>query len=417
MDVKPGTSKKIRYGDADFEKYAMQWLDEIEANDDNDDLDSDGEYEESEHDSESEIDLPESENESEISNDKQIPAEEEINDFDTTNTGETTFAKSIYGKNRFKWSINPPIAKNTRTLKHNIILKLPGLRGPLAREKTSQPLDDWKLLFTEEMLQNIVQWTNVKIRIHREKYSNTKTSDLRDIDIMELRGLLGLLLYTSIFKSNHESIRSLFATDGSGRDIFRCVTNANRFAVLLTCLCLDNPEDRKERKKEDQLANISEFFNTFITNCQKVFTIGSAACIDEMLVAFRGRCKFKMYMPNKPAKYGLKLMVLADARSGYCYNAYIYHGKDSDGCTLTDDEKKYSKPSQAVIRLSKPIQGSNMNITADNWFSSIEIVNYLIKKNLTYVGTLKKTREKYQLLSCHQKVKLLDLLHMLSLTT
>lgn len=85
-------------------------------------------------------------------------------------------------------------------------------------------------------------------------------------------------------------------------------------------------------------------------------------------------------------------MCLTDSRSHYLFNAYIYAGQNTDGLTLDHTEIKFSKPTQSVLRLSKPIQGSNRNITADNWFSSIELVELLKKKKLTYVGTNKKNK-------------------------
>ncbi|CAH1995715.1 unnamed protein product [Acanthoscelides obtectus] len=226
----------------------------------------------------------------------------------------------------------------------------------------------------------------------REKYKNKNSSDTRDLDVIELKAFIGLLMLTAIFKSNHEDIRSIFATDGSGLDIFRCVMNSNRFAIILVCLRFDDPETRLERKKNDTLAPISDIFNAFIKNCQSAYTLGTNMCIDEMLVSFRGRSKFKMYMPAKPCKYGLKVMALTDARTRYLYNAYIYCGKDSDGFDLSDTEKLYSKPTQAVLKLAKPIFGTHRNITADNWFTSIELVNLLKSKGLTYVGTIKKNK-------------------------
>jgi hypothetical protein len=71
-------------------------------------------------------------------------------------------------------------------------------------------------------------------------------------------------------------------------------------------------------------------------------------------------------------------------------NAYIYSGKDSDEYNLPDDLKKYSKPTQAVLRLAKPIFSTNRN---DNWFSSIELVDVPKEVKLTYVGTLKKNKK------------------------
>ncbi|XP_035210004.1 uncharacterized protein LOC118184445 isoform X2 [Stegodyphus dumicola] len=77
-------------------------------------------------------------------------------------------------------------------------------------------------------------------------------------------------------------------------------------------------------------------------------------------------------------------------RNNYAYNTYLYCGKDSDGISVEESWKKFSKPSQAVLRLSKPIFNTNRNVTADNWFSSIELTTELLKNGLTYVGTVKK---------------------------
>ncbi|KAG8269014.1 hypothetical protein J6590_011639 [Homalodisca vitripennis] len=63
----------------------------------------------------------------------------------------------------------------------------------------------------------------------------------------------------------------------------------------------------------------------------------------------------------------------------------------SDGIGLTDHQQDFLlKPTQSVVRLCKPIKRTNRNVTADNYFSSIETVDELNKRGLTYVGTMKK---------------------------
>jgi hypothetical protein len=106
-----------------------------------------------------------------------------------------------------------------------------------------------------------------------------------------------------------------------------------------------------------------------------------------------------MYMPSKPAKYNIKVMCFTDAHSSYLYNAYIYVGKDRDGATLSEEEKKFTKPIQAVISLSKCFYGSNRNITTDNWFSSTELAQELLKHKLSYVGTVKPNKREIPLVS------------------
>lgn len=50
------------------------------------------------------------------------------------------------------------------------------------------------------------------------------------------------------------------------------------------------------------------------------------------------------------------------------------------------------KPTQCVVKLCKPIENINKNISADNYFSSIETPDELRKRGLTYVGTMRKKK-------------------------
>lgn len=113
------------------------------------------------------------------------------------------------------------------------------------------------------------------------------------------------------------------------------------------------------------------------------------ACVDEMLVAFRVRCKFRMYcicLTNLPN------MALTDVWTHYLFNAFIYTGKNCYGKGLDLRERELSKLTQSVLQLAKPTEGSRRNITADNWFSSIQLAQELKIKDLAYVETVKKNK-------------------------
>nr|CAI5819415.1 unnamed protein product [Callosobruchus analis] len=100
-----------------------------------------------------------------------------------------------------------------------------------------------------------------------------------------------------------------------------------------------------------------------------------------------------MYIPNKPVKYGIKIMCCTDARTNYLLNAYIYTGKDSDGDGLSAEELRFNKPTQAVLRLTRPLYGSNRSITFVNWFTSVELLQAMKQRGLTCIGTLKKNKK------------------------
>lgn len=376
-------AKRVKYGDSEYERTVMEWFDDIESEvSSSDGTDNCENGIESEHDTHSEIESCDD-----------IDLEESASENNDNNeNGTDRNVQYYYGKNNFKWSSQPFVSRS-RTKKHNIISHLPGLRGDAKNlGRNASPIQIWKCLINTEILTEILIHTNAKLSELRLKYKRVNRPELQDLDIVELEAFLGLLYFSAIFKSNSEDLQSLFATDGTGRDIFRCIMSRERVLTILIALRFDHKNDRIERITIDPAAAISNIFNQFVSSCQQQYSIGEYGCVDEMLIGFRGRSKFKMYIPNKPNKYGLKVLILTDARTNYFYNGYIYTGKDSDGRPLTNEEKKLSKPTQSVLRLAQPIMKTNRNITADNWFSSIELIDELFARGITYVGTMKRNK-------------------------
>jgi len=237
------------------------------------------------------------------------------------------------------------------------------------------------------MIEKITDYTNVKITELSISYGNTSTFT-GHTDIIEIKAFIGLLYLCGIFKSGMEDVEGLFATDGTGRDIFRATMSLKRFLFLISTIRFDNIYDRDDRKESgDRVAPISELFQMFLVNSQSNYSMSEYCTVDEMLVPFRGRCSFHMYMKSKPNKYGLKVMCLCDAKNHYLYNAFIYCGKNN-----VPNPKKFAIPTLNVLELVTPIFNSNRNITGDNWFSSIELITELKRHGLTYVGTLRKNK-------------------------
>uniref|UniRef100_A0A914CLJ3 PiggyBac transposable element-derived protein domain-containing protein n=1 Tax=Acrobeloides nanus TaxID=290746 RepID=A0A914CLJ3_9BILA len=114
-----------------------------------------------------------------------------------------------------------------------------------------------------------------------------------------------------------------------------------RYNALTRCLKFDLKENRD---KKNRLAAIDEIW-TAITNRFKMLNEvpGENMCIDESLVSFFGRVIFKMFMPKKSGKFGIKLFNIVDSDSKYCYDSKIYAGKEDDKKTerLSEQEGEY----------------------------------------------------------------------------
>lgn len=292
------------------------------------------------------------------------------------------------------WSSKPP-SRNRRTPARNLIsTRLPAMRAP-ARNLGNSPSkrEVWRLFFDDDIIETVVTNTNVKLASFRANLSaNTNKSNYRDTNTEEIHALIGLLLLSSILKSNNEKMKSLFTKDEYSRPIFAATMSVKRYEILIGALRFDCAQTRDERKRVNKAAAISEIFDKIISNSQKAYSPSEYVTIDEMLVPFRGRCPFRVFMPKKPKKYGMKVMCLTDARTSFLVNAYIYTGKDSDGVGLTEEERKKPVTVQSLTRLCKVIEGTNRNVTADNWFSSMDGVEELGKMKLTYVGTIRRDK-------------------------
>lgn len=177
-------------------------------------------------------------------------------------------------------------------------------------------------------------------------------------------------------------------TKGSGVEACYLAMSEKRFRFLLRCLRFDDIRTRNEGREIDKFTPIREVFETFVATFQNNFISSEYLTIDEQLLAFRGRCSFKQYIPSKPARYGVKMYALVDAKTVYTFNLEPYVGTQPAG-----PYKFSNSPDDVVLRLVHPVEGTKRNITGDNWFSSVPLVKKLLEeKKLTYIGTMRKNK-------------------------
>lgn len=355
------------------QRYLQRLLEEVESNDElecNDSADSceEDEIEEQNLETASEQDISEAEND--------ILLETE---------DEEIICRRVpifLGKDKkTKWRKHPG-NKRVRTRAENLVTHLPGVKG-VAREK-KKFCDIWECFITEQMLELIVMNTNLNIELHADPLNRT----YRKTDILEIKALLGLLYIAGKFRNNHLNARDLFRKNGTSLEIFRLTMSYERFKFLLAFIRFDDKRTRAERQMIDKLAPIRTFFEDFNSNLTKHYIMSNYCTVDEKLEAFRGRCGFKVYMPKKPNRYGIKIYALTDAKLAYTSNLEIYVGQQPQG-----PYQQTTKTVDLVTRLCRPIWGTNRNVTLDNFFTSKQLADTLLTNHkLTIIGTIRKNR-------------------------
>ncbi|XP_066583280.1 piggyBac transposable element-derived protein 4-like [Prorops nasuta] len=291
-------------------------------------------------------------------------------------------SKYLYGKDGTRWLKKVP-PRNVRTRAINIISYLPGPRG---KAKQAKSADECFALFINDTILNcIVCCTNIYIAHVREKYERER--DAKNTDLEEIKTFIGLLLLTGVTKSRSLHLSDIWNKNKLGIAVFSATMSEKRFRFLLQCIRFDDKRTRQERSEIDVLAPVREIFELFVANSQNNYSLGEYTTIDEQLVGFRGRCKFRMYMPKKPARYGIKIFALTDARLWYTSNLEIYAGLQPEG-----PYRVSNKPHDVVMRLIQPIDNTHRNLTVDNWFNSIPLAETLLEHGITIVGTLRSNK-------------------------
>lgn len=263
-------------------------------------------------------------------------------------------------------------------------------RGPAAN--VSSMIEAWSLLFTDEMLASISLHTNESIENCIEKLTNearqvhkefTIQTYHNETNLIEIKALIGLLYYAGIFKASTICVDSLWEPESIS--LFRAVMPRHRFVFLLGNLSFDDRETRARRKKNDNFAPIRELWYEFISNCRKYYSPHEHVTLDKQLLSYRGKCPFRVSMKNEPLKYGMKIVILNDTKTYYMLNAIPYVGK-------VNTEEGESVPSYYVRTLTEPIHGTKRNVTCDNRFMSVSLVDRMMKEpfELTMVGTIRK---------------------------
>ncbi|XP_022098500.1 piggyBac transposable element-derived protein 4-like [Acanthaster planci] len=243
----------------------------------------------------------------------------------------------------------------------------------------SSPLELFNLFFPITMLEIILRYTNEEGLIKRG-FAWVNCS------MMELRSFIGLLFFLGLTKSGHERVKTFWRPGFFSRPLCECTMAGKRFQDILGMLCFDDRNTRAERKATDNFAPMRDVFEIFRSALVHHFSPSENLTVDEQLVAFRGRCSFKQYMPKKLAKYGLKFWASVDSNTHYIHNMQPYIGNEQ-GRSETE------LGARVVKDLVEPVFGTGRNVTADSFFVSKALADYLWTKKMTLVGTIKENRK------------------------
>nr|CAH7765407.1 unnamed protein product [Callosobruchus chinensis] len=259
---------------------------------------------------------------------------------------------------------------------------------PITNEELLSPLEYFMKFFCMNIIQNIVDQTNLYSTQVRGQSIATNTKEITDfLSIMLRMGIVRLPSYEDYWSLDS---RIAYVADLMSIKRFKLLRRFIRF----------NDNSLVTQETKDRFFKVRPLIEKIRENCQK-FHIENDFSIDETMVAYKGTRagNLRQYIKNKPHKWGYKVFVIAGV-SGIILDVIPYQ----ESATFTElkgtknDVSAYENSlgvgASIVIALCRSLPDpANSVVYFDNYFSGLPLFNYLKHNmNIRSLGTLRPNR-------------------------
>lgn len=145
--------------------------------------------------------------------------------------------------------------------------------------------------------------------------------------------------------------------------------------------------DNSTDHKNDLCHKVRPMIKLCNENWKKYFNPGKHLCLDECMIKYKGRIKFRQYCGKKPVKFGIKGFILCDSLTGYCQSIDIYTGSNT-----FSKISNFSKTESLVIKIIEPYLNNFRILYIDSFYTTIPLAKFLLKKFTGCIGTLRSNR-------------------------
>ena len=163
----------------------------------------------------------------------------------------------------------------------------------------------------------------------------------------------------------------------------------NLFQQLFRCLHLADHSAQIPvgQPGHDRLFKVRGFLDLLIPKFESEYHIHQECTIDEAVIPFKDRLAFKLYMKAKPTKWGIKVLVLADATNGYIRTFHIYTGK-----SLEDGSSSVGLCTKVILDFISGLEGSSLHFYTDYYYTSPSLYLHLYNRGINACGTVRPNR-------------------------
>lgn len=264
-------------------------------------------------------------------------------------------------------------------------------------ERPSTPLDFFQMFFSISLFTEIARETNRYIREKIAKITPLQRYsiwwDWKDVTVHELMAFHGVLL--NMGRQAKLSMKDFFSeswVDSSA--FFKDVFSRKRFCQIFWALHVSPPSDSPARSMQSRASKLKSVLDFIGSKFLELYRPSQFIAVDESTVSFKGRVTFKMYNPQKPTKWGLRLYVLADSTNGYVSALIPYYGSYTTNNLIRPDLPFTSRVILHLVNaLQSVTQQKGYHLYTDRFYSSVDLANELKANGVYLTGTVMLNRK------------------------
>lgn len=289
-----------------------------------------------------------------------------------------------------KWTLIPRSNQEIEETQNNFRFA-PSAKSGVQANLTPQstPLDCYSTLLSDDLIEDLVEAINdfarLKVALNTPARKRSVYGSWKEVTKHEILRYFSILLAIGMDKrskypdywSEKKHRKTPWYSEMLVRDRFEAINS-----TMLHCC---EPQAVSKSK-------IEPFVNKLLKNFQTAFYPFQDLAIDEMIIGWKGRFKYKTFNAAKPKKYHVKTFGLCDSTTGYVVNLLIYFGAE----TSYDPELDVNSESAIKVfqTLLQPIDRGH-HIFADRFYTTYNLVKFLKDNSFYYTGTVQTNRRNF----------------------
>ncbi|CAK1596431.1 unnamed protein product [Parnassius mnemosyne] len=240
-----------------------------------------------------------------------------------------------------------------------------------------RPIDYFDYFFSENFLKMICEETNKQaVKLSAGVSQKSRISAWKELTVSEFKVFLGLLFHMGTIQLNR--LQDYWKT---GRlfsiPIFAEQMGRNRFLLIMRCLHFTSEADNGDPVQK--VRSVVDYFNTKMNEC---YYPAKELSLDESMILWRGRLKFRQFIKNKRHKYGIKLYMLTEP-DGLVLKFRVYAGG------LDHEVSGKGHAEKVVMQLMNEKLHNGHALYMDNFYNSLGLAKKLLDNNTYCTGTLR----------------------------